>query len=211
LGIRHSFVIRPSSSVIFAMPIDLNQFAMNPAETALLTKLVAVAKPRRIAEFGSGLTTRFWAQLAPDARIVTWDNYPEWIAELKTAFAAEPWLPRVEWRGYTVSPDGPRDVEKDPVPWDGEPFDFLFLDGPRSAHPPNFGRSGTFRFATRHAAPGALIVWHDAQRPHEREMARRYFPHCARHREGSVGWCKWEPAGRVGALARVVRKMNPFA
>lgn len=184
---------------------------MSPAETALLMRLVTDAKPRRIAEFGSGLTTRFWAQLAPEARIVTWDNYPEWIAEVKTALAAEPWLPRVEWREYTVMPEGPRDVEKDAVAWDGEPFDFLFLDGPRSAHPPNFGRSGTFRFATQHAAPGALIVWHDAHRPHEREMARRYLTHCARRRQGSIGWCKWEAPEQVGALSRMVRRMNPFA
>ena len=193
------------------MPIDLNQFKMSPAEDAELRAVLALAQPRRIAEFGSGLTTRFWAENAPDARIVTWDNYPDWIAELQTAFAGAAWLPRVEWRSYTVAPDGPRDVEKDAVPWDGEPFDFLFLDGPRSAHPQNFGRSGTFRFATQHAAPGALIVWHDAQRPHERAMARKYFPHCARHRRGSVGWCKWEKPCCVGELTKAVRGLNPFA
>jgi predicted O-methyltransferase YrrM len=193
------------------MPIDLNQFAMNPEEAALLRGLVTTAKPRHIAEFGSGLTTRFWAELAPEARIVTWDNYPEWIAELRAAFAAAPWLPRVEWLHYSVSPEGRRDVEKEPVPWEGEAFDFLFLDGPRSAHPQNFGRSGTFRFATRHASPGALIVWHDAQRPHEREMARKYLGHCARKRRGSVGWCKWEKPANVSGFARLIRRLNPFA
>jgi predicted O-methyltransferase YrrM len=189
------------------MPIDLNQFQMNPTEAALLRELVGKARPKRIAEFGSGLTTRFWAENS-EAQIVTWDNYPDWIAELRTAFGAVPWLDRVDWRLYTVTPEGARDVEKDPVPWEGEPFDFLFLDGPRSAHPPNFGRSGTFRFATQHAAPGALIVWHDAQRPHEREMARRYFPHCARHRRGSVGWCQWETPGSVGTLSKWWRKLS---
>ena len=193
------------------MPIDLNQFAMNPAETALLKELVAAARPKRIAEFGSGLTTRFWAENAPDARIVTWDNYPEWIAELKAAFADAPWLSRVDWRSYSVTPEGPRSVEKDAVAWEGEPFDFLFLDGPRSAHAPNFGRTGTFRFATQFAAPGAIIVWHDAHRPHEREIARRYFGHCARKRRGSVGWCKWEKPCCVGGLTAAMRKLNPFA
>lgn len=193
------------------MPIDLNQFKMSAEEEAELHAVLALARPKRIAEFGSGLTTRFWAENMPDARIVTWDNYPDWIAELQTAFAGAPWLARVEWRSYTVTPEGHRSVEKDAVPWDGAPFDFLFLDGPRSAHPQNFGRSGTFRFATQHAAPGALIVWHDAQRPHEREMARKYFGHCARHRRGSVGWCKWEPAEKVSGLTAMLRKMNPFA
>jgi predicted O-methyltransferase YrrM len=146
-----------------------------------------------IAEFGCGLSTRFWADQT-DARIVTWDNFPDWVAEIQTLFKDEPWLSRIEFRLYSVTPEGPREVEKDPVPWDGAKFDFLFLDGPRSAHPPNFGRSGTFRFATQHAADGATIVWHDAQRPHERAMARRYLGHCKRFREGSVGWCRWQPA-----------------
>lgn len=190
------------------MPIDLNQFQMNPGEAELLRELVQRAQPRRIAEFGSGLTTRFWAENS-SARITTWDNYPDWIAELRAAFGDAPWLNRVDWRLYSVTPEGPRSVEKDPVPWDGEPFDFLFLDGPRSAHPQNFGRSGTFRFATRHAAPGALIIWHDAQRPHEKELARKYLAHCRRHRQGSVGWCHWETPDQVGSIARFCRKLNP--
>ena len=133
------------------------------------------------------------------------------VAELRAAFDGAPWVDRVEWRSYTVTPEGPRSVEKDPVPWDGEKFDFLFLDGPRSAHAPNFGRTGTFRFATQHAAPGALIVWHDAQRPHEREIARKYFGHCARHRRGSVGWCRWEAPESVGGIQRLLRGLNPLA
>ncbi len=108
-----------------------------------------------------------------------------------------------------MTPAGPRDVEKDPVPWDGVKFDLLFLDGPRSAHPPNFGRSGSFRFATQHAAKGATIVWHDANRPHEREMARRYLGHCARHRRSNVGWCRWE-APR-GGLRQLLNRLNPSA
>jgi predicted O-methyltransferase YrrM len=192
------------------MPVDLNQFQMNAAEAALLRELVQQARPRRIAEFGSGLTTRFWAENS-EAQIVTWDNYPEWTAELRVAFADAPWLPRVDWRSYVVTPEGPRSVEKDLVQWEGELFDFLFLDGPRSAHPQNFGRSGTFRFATKYAAPGARIVWHDAQRPHEREMARRYLAHCARHRRGSVGWCRWEAPEGVTGLKKWWRRANPFA
>jgi predicted O-methyltransferase YrrM len=181
---------------------------MNPAEEARLRGLVREANPKRIAEFGCGLTTRLWAE-SSDARIVTWDNFPEWVANIQEAFAAEPWLSRVEFRTYEVTPAGPRSVEKDPVPWEGEKFDFLFLDGPRSAHPQNFGRSGSFRFATLHAAPGAMIAWHDADRPHEREMARRYFGHCARQRHDNVGWCRWEPHTR--GLRAGLRRLNPWA
>lgn len=188
--------------------IDTALFQMNPVEEALLGRLVRAARPARIAEFGCGLTTRFWAENS-SAQIVTWDNYPDWMAEIRERFRDEAWLPRVEFRLYGVTPDGPRDVEKDPVPWDGPPFDFLFLDGPRSAHPPNFGRSGTFRFATLHAAPGATIVWHDANRPHERAMARRYLGHCARRRQANVGWCRWR-LPRAG-LAQAINRLNPFA
>jgi predicted O-methyltransferase YrrM len=188
--------------------IDLNQFKMNPAEEVVLGRLVRQARPGLIAEFGSGLSTRFWAERS-EAKIVSCDNYADWLAELRELFHAEPWFPRAEFRLYTVTPTGPRDVEKDPVPWEGPPFDFLFLDGPRSAHPPNFGRSGTFRFATQHAAPGATIVWHDANRPHERAMARRYLGHCARRRAANVGWCRWRPARR--GLATWINRLNPFA
>jgi predicted O-methyltransferase YrrM len=188
--------------------ININQFRMDEGEQQFLKVLLSKANPRRIAEFGSGLSTRFWA-INCDAAIVTWDNYEEWLQELRTTFANEPWIERVEWRSYVVTPEGPRNVEKDPVPWDGEKFDFLFLDGPRSAHPPNFGRSGSFRFATLHAEEGATIVWHDAQRPHEREMARRYFGHCRRRRDKTVGWCKWEKPN--GGLRQFLNRLNPFA
>lgn len=187
--------------------IKLDQFRMKSEEEEILGRLVRAAKPKAIAEFGCGLTTRFWAQQT-DAQIVTWDNYPEWIAEVQELFRGEPWLKRIDFHRYTVTPEGRRSVEKDPVPWNGPKFDFLFLDGPRSAHPPNFGRSGTFRFATQHAAEGATIVWHDAQRPHEKEMARRYLGHCARNREGSVGWCKWEAP--CGGLRQWLNRLNPF-
>jgi predicted O-methyltransferase YrrM len=188
--------------------IDLAKFKMNPAEEQVLGRLLRAAEPRMIAEFGCGLTTRFWAEQT-EARIVTWDNYPEWIAEIQALFRAEPWFSRIDFRAYTVTPDGPRDVEKDAVPWEGAPFDFLFLDGPRSAHPQNFGRSGTFRFATQHAAEGATIVWHDADRPHERALARSYFGHCARRRSANVGWCQWT-AERTG-LRATLNRLNPLA
>lgn len=188
--------------------IDLQQFKMNPTEEALLRRLVNEAHPKTIAEFGCGLSTRLWSE-ASDARVVTWDNYPDWVQELRETFKDEPWVKRVEFRVYSVTPAGARDVEKDPVPWDGPKFDFLFLDGPRSAHAPNFGRSGSFRFATQHAAEGAMIVWHDAQRPHEREMARRYFGHCRRSRQASIGWCRWH-APR-GGITELINRWNPFA
>jgi predicted O-methyltransferase YrrM len=188
--------------------IDLQQFKMHVEEEGALRDLLRAAKPRRIAEFGSGQTTRFWA-LHSEAEIVTWDNYPKWIAELKTAFDGEGWLHRVDFRLYDVTPPGPRHVEKDAPAWEGDKFDFLFLDGPRSAHPQNFGRSGTFRFAMQHAQPGAYIVWHDANRPHEQEMARKYFRHCARHRRSNVGWCRWEAP--TGSLRQRLRRFNIFA
>ena len=62
--------------------IKLEQFKMNPAEEQILGRLVRTAKPKLIAEFGCGLTTRFWA-LQTDAQIVTWDNYPEWVNEIR--------------------------------------------------------------------------------------------------------------------------------
>ena len=188
--------------------IDLDQFKMNPGEEARLKALIHEAKPGLLAELGSGLSTRLWAENS-EARIVTWDNYPDWVAALKETFQASPWIGRVDFRLYEVTPPGAREVEKDPVAWDGPKFDFLFLDGPRSAHPQNFGRSGSFRFATLHAAPGATIVWHDAQRDHERALARRYFGHCRRRREGSVGWCRWESPD--GSLRQTWNRLNPLA
>jgi predicted O-methyltransferase YrrM len=188
--------------------ISLEQFKMNPAEETLLRSLVRTVQPRQIAEFGCGLSTRLWAE-SSDAGIVAWDNHPDWIQAVRAHFEKEPWIGRVDFRLYDVRPQGPRSVEKDPVAWDGQPFDFLFLDGPRSAHPPNFGRSGSFRFALKHAAPGATIVWHDASRPHEREMARRYFGHCARRRQSNVGWCRWESPS--GGLRQALNRINPLA
>ncbi len=168
----------------------IDDFSYPPSEKALMLTLLARKKPTLIAEFGSGNSTCLWAKHS-EASIITWDNFPDWLEMVKHECAAHPWSNRIEFRTYEVTPQGPRSVIKDPVPYSGEPFDFLFLDGPRSAHETSYGRSGTFRFAVQHAREGACVLWHDAQSEPQIEWAFRCFRHCVIHRAGRLNWCIW--------------------
>lgn len=170
--------------------MTIHDFVFPPEETTLLVKLLKRCCPRSIAEFGSGGSTRILAENS-SARIVTWDNTPAWVDMVRKLYVDKPWIDRVEFRTYTVMPPGPMAVQKDPVAWDGGRFDFLFLDGPRAAHPSSFGRSGTFKFATLHAQKGACILWHDADGGHAIEWAFRCFRHCRIHHHGRMSWCIW--------------------
>lgn len=185
--------------------MNINDFQMKPSERRTMLRLLRRHRPARIAEFGCGWTTGFLAENS-DARIVTWDNLPEWVDLVKDAYKAKTWRERVEFRLYDVTPQGPRAVEKDPVHWDGPKFDFLFLDGPRSAHDTSHGRHGSFRFARLHAADGACIVWHDYDRPHEREMAARYMGDLRIHDAGTIGWCV--TPGGDGMLKRFLARFK---
>ena len=168
----------------------IDDFSYPPAEKALMLSLLARHAPQRIAEFGSGNSTCLWAKHSK-ASITTWDNFPDWVKMVQGECAAQPWSKQIEFRAYDVTPPGPRSVTKDPVPYTGAPFDFLFLDGPRSAHESSYGRSGTFRFAAQHAQEGACVIWHDAQSEPQIEWAFRCFRHCVIHQAGRLNWCIW--------------------
>lgn len=179
--------------------MNINDFPIREDDERLYRRLLEKHRPRLIVEFGSGLTTRIWAEYS-DAHIISWDNNAEWIKQVMKHYAGEPWLPRVDFRLYEVTPQGDRSVEKDALTWDGPPFEFVFIDGPRSAHPTNYGRYGSFKFATRYAREDACIVWHDHDRAHERSLAKQYFGHCRRHTLGRVGWCIWKRPEKKGLL-----------
>ena len=187
--------------------LNISDFAMPEEEEGLLKQLLQTCQPGLIAEFGSGGSTRILASCS-DAKVVTWDNMPEWVATVREAFKDEPWAGRVDWRQYDVKPEGPRDVEKAPPSWDGPQFDLAFVDGPRSAHATSFGRSGSFRFAQEHVRDGGIIIWHDHDREHEQEMARAHFGRYWFHRQARIGWCVKRPVPRAvkwfnrGPLAR---------
>lgn len=168
--------------------MHIDDFAMPPGERKILHVLAGRAKAGRIAEFGCGGSTAVLAR-ATTGVVMSWDNMPEWIETVQRSMAGEPWKDRVHIQAYQVTPEGNRDVEKDPVPYDGPDFDMVFIDGPRSAHQPSYGRHGSFRFAVRHTRSGGIIAWHDNDRPHEREMARRYLGAFTIHEWGRIGWC----------------------
>jgi hypothetical protein len=179
--------------------MNINDFPYREEELRLYRQLLAKYRPSLIAEFGSGLTTRIWAE-NPETHVISFDNSSEWIKQVMEHYAGEPWLDRVDFRLYEVTPQGDRSVEKDVIAWNGPPFEFVFIDGPRSAHPTSYGRHGSFQFAARYSREGACIVWHDYDRSHERALAKKYFRHCRCHASGRVGWCIWRKPEKKGLL-----------
>ena len=168
--------------------MEINDFSMTIAEQNLLRLLLKKFKPLHIAEFGSGGSTCLLAE-ASDATIVSWENTPEWLELVKTRYCGCSWFARVAFCEYEVTPCGPRDVEKDCIEWHGEPFDFIFIDGPRAAHPTSFGRYGSFKFAIKYARQGACLVWHDNRNDHVMALVDRYFNKYYVHDRGTIGWC----------------------
>ncbi len=186
--------------------MKLEEFVLNEEEIRIYRNLLGQVSPKRIAEFGSGNTTRFWME-ETSATIVSWDNNADWVQLVKIALAGHRHTSRVDVRLYDVYPKGNRDVLKDPVVYDGSAFDMTFIDGPRSARQASDGRSGSFAFSTCHTRPGGLIVWHDNDRRHEREMAVRFLGHCVLKWEGRIGWCRWWPKPQVSVMLRLYRRM----
>ena len=171
--------------------MKINDFSYSEKEKSLYIELLRHFSPDRIAEFGAGKTTSVLAQQT-SANIVSWDNTEKWLNLVRESYQGTDWYQRVEFQTYEVTPKGGRDLEKDPIVWRGPLFDFILIDGPRSAHPTSYGRSGSFKFAALHTREGGCIVWHDNDRLHENVMAFKYLGHCLIHNEGRIGWCVWQ-------------------
>lgn len=168
-----------------APPSQRNQWSLDEDTLAFLSRLVATLGPRRIVEFGSGVSTRVLARsgavLDPSANVVALENDPLFrrrtkreLAEDGLATFAEVRLTPVvvrRWFGNNV-----------PVYHLTKPFlsatprpDIVVVDGPPL---PLGGREGSLLQAVHLARAGTIVVVDDASRPSEAEALVRMGKVC---------------------------------
>jgi len=155
------------------------------AETlGLLSALIRELRPRRVLEFGSGLSTLVMAATLKklDAGSLLSVDESErfaartrgWLAEEALTSQAEVWQCPI--RLQTVYGSDVRCYELGSVLGDVVDVALLFVDGPNSlpliGHPG--ARFGTLPLVREHLAPGAWILLDDARRRSERRVADRW-------------------------------------
>lgn len=134
------------------------------AEIVWLLEMVRELAPRRVLEIGTanGGTLFLWTRVAaPDARLVSTDMCPLGLLGRRSAFA-------VLCRGFAragqrielvFGKDSHDARTRDAVAhlFDGEPIDFLFIDGDHSYE----GVSRDFELYSALVRPGGLVAFHD--------------------------------------------------
>jgi predicted O-methyltransferase YrrM len=181
-------------------------------ETAhALAHLMHAARPARVVEFGSGVSTVVFAWVARaagiPARVVSFEEDPVFAARTRRLLDRHGLAERATvidapvaettldgWRGFAYRPA----AERVDAALAGQPADFLFVDGPASwLRRRRDCRFGTLLLARRFAAPRTLFVADDAFRRGELAILKRW------DREPGIAVLGVVPVGRglgVGIL-----------
>ncbi len=160
---------------------DDGGWALAPDALEFLERLVASIKPRRVLEFGSGVSTRTIAGAAAaldhPVSITSIDHDPVFGGEAAAALDGVPSSVTVE---FVTVPLVARAVADEPLPaylperideLPGGPADLVLIDGPPEALG---GRGGVLYQALERSGPGTVIVVDDAARSSERRAIRRW-------------------------------------
>lgn len=173
-----------------------NGFAITPAAMLYLWRLVQARRPRRILEFGSGLSTRIFAAYAAaqadrfPVRICTVEHDAAWLDDVRRSLQADglndyvelvhapllPWM----WRGTTFTGYGVHAEQLEAAARPGG-FDLCFIDGP----PRTVGRFGCLPLAEPHLAEDAVVLLDDCLRTEEQLVLERI--------RGTMGNCFTPP------------------
>ena len=161
-------------------------WAISPSAMMLLWRLLCETKPRRILEFGSGISTRVFSiyaeQMAQDGvpvRVLSVDHDEQWLANTRNHIA-EAALNRSfvlvhaplskqrllcrDMVSYTVPEADLADVAG------SGGFDLCLIDGP----PGTDGRAGALPLAAPYLAGNCCIILDDAYRAGEQAVLREW-------------------------------------
>jgi predicted O-methyltransferase YrrM len=163
-----------------------------------LWTLLVRAKPRRIVEFGSGLSTRIFATYARrmahqglSVRVLSVEHDQGWLEKTRGSLLQagdDDWVETVHaplreqrllGRAVVAYNTSQTDLRRQ---GGASGFDMCFIDGP----PGTVGRVGSLALAARYLADGSYILLDDAYRSGEqaalREWHRNYRDHLSRIR-----------------------------
>ncbi|QLL23800.1 methyltransferase domain-containing protein [Actinobacteria bacterium IMCC25003] len=148
-------------------------WAASPDVLLTLLDLAKSAKPSRILDLGSGMSTLVLAKSAPQATVISIDNSPEY-AEKTQKLLASHGISNVEIRVAPLTP------HSSGVDWyelsqlhDVSNIDLLFIDGPPGSKNPK-ARYPAIAECIAKLSPRAVIVIDDAGRDGERDMAQEF-------------------------------------
>jgi predicted O-methyltransferase YrrM len=149
-----------------------NQYALRPDTLDFLAALLERTSPELIVEFGSGESTRLFAEWVTrhGARLVSFEHDRGWVAEVSRQLSPEQKAAvtmvhaplRPLWRGLRQFLTYRR---LDRVAADAGRAGLFLLDGPHMS-----GREAVLYFVLSHCRPGAIIVLDDFRHYSVREM-----------------------------------------
>jgi len=162
----------PAPGAPSARPRPANDYALMPDTLDFLAALLARLSPKLIVEFGSGASTRLFAEwcAAHDARVISVEHDRSWVADVQGQLApperrAVTMLHaplRPTWRGLRQFLTY-RGIDR--LAADVAPAGLFLVDGPHVS-----GREPVLYFALSHCRPGAVIVIDDFRLYSVREM-----------------------------------------
>jgi predicted O-methyltransferase YrrM len=170
-----------TASLRDGIPDPLNVAALCPENMRFVVQQIHQRRPRRVLEFGSGVSTvviaRILREFGDHARLDSFEHHERWYPRTRDL---------LERTGVTdvahlhYAPLAPR--EDLDVPWydlsalpDGELYDLVLVDGPQGGRRREpLARLGGFLAVRERLAPGAVILLDDGLRRGEREVVRRW-------------------------------------
>lgn len=134
-----------------------------------IQEFMNIIKPRRVLEFGTGLSSLLMAERTVVHSFDTDAAHAERILEK-----------HLEWCRQSQEPGKPRPPTLHVFPWDGKNFDpgadgnydFAFVDGPEGEGRGGVGRQWSIKVASEHCRH---IIVHDAGREFEEHWQRMYL------------------------------------
>ena len=140
--------------------IPWGEYSITQRDIRFIRPLVKALEPKRILEFGSGLSSLLLSEIC---EVVSYETDPIWAEKIKSKIKSHNNLTIKMWDGHTV----PEELKGS-----GKFFDFCFVDGPKSRNKGGVGRDVAMEIASQVTDQ---IMVHDAGRPDEETQQRKYL------------------------------------
>ena len=152
-----------------------SKWQMSPVQYFRVTLEILRQAPCNLLVFGAGRDTELYTLANAGGRTVVLEHREEWLRHIE-------WLP-CEGVPVGYSTQLGRGLVDEPCPLPSglpawvleEHWKLILIDGPEGNAPHAPGRQQSISLASRLAGPETTLFLHDAERPHERRCADRYF------------------------------------
>jgi len=141
--------------------IPWGDFSITQKDIRFMRPLVKTLEPKRILEFGSGLSSLLLSEIC---EVVSYETDPEWAEKIKSKIKSHNNLTIKMWDGHTVPEEFQHPQENK--------YDFCFVDGPKNRSKGGVGRDVAMEIA---AQVTDHVMVHDAGRPDEEKQQRANF------------------------------------